>query len=138
MRPKETIINSLFEIAKELDTKALGVRTRMVAAVLNKGKVVAVGHNSKKTHPLQGKFSKNEHAIYLHAEVDAIKNAIRKVGVDALEGMDVIVVRAKKVRGQGWVFGDSKPCPGCERCIAHFNFKNTYYYRDGTLESFED
>ncbi len=135
MRPNDALIESLFTIATELNTKELGIRTRMVAAVLRRGKVISIGHNSKKSHPMQSKFSKNQHAIYLHAEIDAIKNAIRSVGVDNISGVDIVIVRAKTDNiNKVFTHGNSKPCSGCMRAIAHFDLNEIWFHENGSFE----
>lgn len=93
-----------------------GMSNAHLAAALvdRKGKIISYGFNSSKTHPLQAKFSKNEHAIHLHAEVDAIRNAL-KMGLD-IEGTTMLVARALKDGTPAL----AKPCEGCQRALVHF------------------
>ena len=53
-----------------------GLRARLAACVVYKRDIVSFGINQLKSHPFQAKFSKNEDSIFLHAETDAIKNAL--------------------------------------------------------------
>ena len=75
------IFNETFKLAQSVEP----VRgARIAAAVVRKGKVVSFGYNHKKSHPFQAKFCKNNHAVFFHAEVHAIKNALNSVNVDDL------------------------------------------------------
>ena len=73
-----------------------GLREKFAAAVVYRNRIVSVGINSMKSHPMQAKYSKNEHAIFLHAEVAAIKNALREIEVDDLSKCDIYITRVKK------------------------------------------
>src|SRR3990167_9016321 len=50
---------------------------KMCALLVTKDGHVHIGYNRYKTHPLQARFGKNDRAIYLHAEIDAIVQAAR-------------------------------------------------------------
>ena len=56
-----------------------GLREKFAAAVVYRNRIISVGMNSMKSHPLAAKYRKNPHAIFLHAEVAAIKNALREI-----------------------------------------------------------
>ena len=75
---------------------------------------------------------KNEHAVYLHAEVAAIKNALREIDVDDFSKCDIYITRVKKEAPftKKFVWGLAKPCIGCERAIAEFGLKRTIYTCD--------
>ena len=55
---------------------------RLAAGVWHKNNLVGLGVNSYKTDPFQAKYGKHEHAIHLHAEIAAIKNAARQMDRD--------------------------------------------------------
>jgi tRNA(Arg) A34 adenosine deaminase TadA len=101
-------------------------RIKLAAGVVFKNRLVAVGVNSYKSHPLMSKFGKNPEAIYLHAEVDAIKNALRVLSLQELEKSDILVVRVKR-DGHDYKTCLAKPCEGCARAIEAFNLRNLYY-----------
>lgn len=115
---------TLFDLAVAND----GVRGRikLAAGVVYKNRLVAVGKNSYKSHPLMSKFGKNPEAIYLHAEVDAIKNALRVLSLQELEKSDILVVRVRR-EGHDFQTCLAKPCEGCMRAITTFNLRNLYY-----------
>ena len=101
-------------------------RFKMSAGVVYKKQLIATGVNSYKTHPLMARYGENEHKIFLHAEVDAIKNALRLITQEQLSQSILYVIRVK--RGTcGWEYALSKPCLGCQRMIAEFNIKETLW-----------
>lgn len=102
-------------------------RSRHAAAVVYKRKVIAYGINRLKTHPFHQQFSKNDQSIFLHAETDAIKNALKKIDQETLKRCTLYVMRLDlndKV-------ALSKPCEGCQKAIATFDIKNVVYSLDG-------
>lgn len=116
-----------------------GVRGKykIAAGIVFKRHLVATGVNSYKTHPMMWEFGKNKDSLFLHAEVDAIKNALRLISVDQLSKSDLYIVRVKRVDGEReWISGLAKPCRGCQRAIETFNLKNVHYTTDeNTVET---
>lgn len=91
-----------------------------MACVLTDGHNTVVGFNQRKSHPLQLRFNKhNPQAIYLHAEMDAIRQVIRLQGAD-LSGFKMYVAR---VHRDGEV-ACAKPCKGCQSAILAFNIRS--------------
>ena len=105
---------------------------KFAAAIVYRNRIISVGMNSMKSHPLQAKYRKNPHAVFLHAEIAAIKNALREVEVDDLAKCDIYIARVKRPNQftKKYVFGLSKPCCGCQRAIAEFGLKRTIYTTD--------
>lgn len=95
----------------------------LAAAVVKSNKIIAFGYNQRKTHPMQLRFARNEQSIYLHAEIDAIKNALKEVSVEDLSNCILYVVRTKKDFSEGL----AKPCKGCKMAIATFGIKKVIY-----------
>lgn len=124
----EGILHTLAKIAEANDDSNI----RFAAAVVYRDKIISVGFNHKKSHPFQAKFAKNPHAVFLHAEVHAIKNALREMPVTDLTKCDLYITRVKKPRSfaDKFIWGLSKPCPGCERAIVEFGIKRTIYTCD--------
>ena len=90
-----------------------------------------------KSHPFQAQFSKNEEAIYWHAETNAVYNALRVCDVDDLKRMTLYVARTRHPEDGGrnqWIWGNSRPCEGCMSCLDKFKIKQTIYTLDGTGE----
>lgn len=117
------ILNQLHTLATDVERSS---RSKIVAALVYKGKIVSYGRNQIKTHPLQKKFKKHPKAIFLHAEIDAIRNALRRYSVDDLLKMDLYIARSKN-EGVKDVWGLAKPCSGCSRAIDHFELNSVYY-----------
>jgi len=100
---------------------------RLTSAIIYKNSIISFGANSYKTDPFQARWSKNDHAIHLHAEVNAIKNAIKRGGVDILKRSTLYIARVRSINGTGYERAMAKPCIGCRRCIAEFGIKNVVY-----------
>ena len=98
-----------------------------------RNKIIAIGTNQKKSHPFQKKYAPNEDAIYLHAEVAAIKNALRHIDEKVLAKSTLYICRIKRTgdKNSPFTWGISKPCVGCQRAIATFNIKNVVYSEEG-------
>ena len=90
---------------------------RMAAIIVTKDGREYVGFNSKKTHPLMAKFGKNEKAICLHAEVDAIRQSVRCKA--ELAGSTMYIARVDR-KGLPRL---AKPCIGCRRAIISFGIR---------------
>lgn len=126
------------QIFKELEKQAWKnsdplIRARHASAIVYRKKILSFGFNQKKTHPLQGKFQKNIHANFLHAEIDAIKNYCKSgQNVNFLEKCDLFVIRVKY---SNWhktnqIIGNSCPCIGCFQAIESFGFNRVLYTID--------
>ena len=123
-------IKSLISVAEEIEEP---VRCfRLAAGIIHKNILVSVGTNSYKTDPFQARFGSTIHAIHLHAEVSAIKSALRRLSIDDLQKATLVVVRVKK-KDHNKVYNATmaKPCIGCQRCIAEFGIRSVYYTTDG-------
>lgn len=123
------IINLLAKVAVDIPVP-VRLNSRLAAAVVYRGDIVAFGTNVMKTHPFQARYAKNDKAIFLHAETSAIRNALKEISIDELEASILYVVRVKSTPTHGSVFGLSRPCCGCQRCIETFGIKNVYYTLD--------
>ncbi len=123
----DQIIDSLVQLAADLENPAGG--SRLAAAVVHKGRIIAYGFNKKKTDPFQAKRGKNKHAIYLHAETDAIKKALRHIDLQTLSRCTLIVVRVKRPGSfsPDWIRAKSRPCLGCRRAALEFDLRRVIY-----------
>lgn len=99
---------------------------RIAAAVVYKGSIISVGTNSYKTDPLQAKYSKNEHAIFMHAEILAIKRALKILSKEEMKKAHLYVVRRKNAAGI-MQDGLAKPCIGCQRAIDDVQIQKVIY-----------
>lgn len=122
-----------FDILRKVaETVEPVARQRLAACLVYKNQIVAMGINKKKTHPFQQQYSKNEDAIYLHAENDCIVNALRTLSSVDLKKCSLYIMRIKKrdEKAKKYISGLAKPCCGCQRAIAQFDIKNVYYSLD--------
>lgn len=79
------------------------------------------GFNQKKTHPLQKKFQRNKYQVWLHAEIDAIQQALRVE--DSISESILYVARTdaqNEVR-------NASPCEGCLEAIYHFGIHRVMF-----------
>lgn len=110
-----------------------------IGAILVRGKhQVAQGVNLRKSHPIQEKWGVNPYAIFLHAEIATIINALRRDEDMTFSETTMYVGRAKKYlvhkrRGTnavcGW--GLSQPCSGCTEALKHYGINRVVYSIDG-------
>lgn len=111
-------IEIALEVARNNPIKKL---PQMGAVIVDKkGKLLSYGINSKKSNPFAAKYGRHPDAIYPHAEISAIKSAIKKGGIEQLEGGTIFVARVKK-NGTPAL---AKPCSGCARAIYEFGIHN--------------
>jgi deoxycytidylate deaminase len=127
------VLRLLSVIASDVPQMTKRSRARLAAAVVYKNQIVAVGTNQKKSHPFQHRYSPTEDAIYLHAETDVIKNALKNIDEKQLAKATLYICRVKHTAGSGspLTWGLSKPCDGCDKAIATFNIKNVVYSLEG-------
>jgi len=102
---------------------------RLAAAIILKHQIIAYGFNSYKSSYIQRKFASNKDRVFLHAEIAAIKNALRFIDIDSLSKCKLLVCRASmKDNKLQWAL--AKPCSGCTRAIITFGIKKVYYTVD--------
>lgn len=121
---------SVWDTLKTLAEDVTPVRNAKVAAcVVYKGRIVSFGVNEKKSDPFQSRFAENEHKIYRHAEVTAIKNALKRISSSKLAKSTLYVVRVKRLhsKAEDWVLGLAKPCAGCQSCIDEYGIGKVQY-----------
>lgn len=100
-----------------------GVGKGKLAAALTKGRfLLGTGVNLAKSHPLQARFADRPDRLWLHAEMDALRKALREYG-DKIEGATMWVARAKK-NGQA---GMACPCKGCQSALRFFGVKEVIF-----------
>ena len=107
-------------------------RAKLAAAVVLKGRVISTGRNQYKSHPFAAQFSKNDEAIFLHAETNAIVNSLNHIDKEDLRKATLYIYRVKHPDNnkRKFINGLAKPCKGCMRAIAEFDFKRVVYTTD--------
>lgn len=105
---------------------------RVAAAIVQRNTIVSIGTNQYKSHPFQLKYGRNADSIYLHAETDAIRRALRKLDVDDLSRCTLYITRLKYDghRKKKSILGLSCPCAGCMRAIVQFEIKKVIFSCD--------
>lgn len=91
---------------------------KLGAAIFAKKRLISVGANNAKTHPLSRFYGR---PVTVHAEMQAIIRA--KNVVESLEGMVLVVARIKR-NGE---IGMARPCSGCEAIIRRNGIKEVWY-----------
>jgi deoxycytidylate deaminase len=124
-------INMLSKLAADIENPVAG-NARLAACVVYRNDIIAFGINEKKSHPFQARYGKNSNCVYLHAETSAIKNSLKYITQDELIKSTLYICRVKfhDADKKKMVFGLSRPCPGCFRCINTFGIKNVVYTLD--------
>jgi len=123
----EAILEFLGKVAEDSADPLL--TARLAAAIVYKGDIVSIGVNKMKSHPFQMRYAKMPKSIFLHAETDAIKNALKRIDQDTLSRSTLYISRIRYYDNtkQLVTYGLAKPCIGCQRAIATFNIKNVCY-----------
>lgn len=131
MDPNLKYFEYLWPLARDIEPVA---DCRLAACLVYKNDIISVGVNRKKSHPFMLRFSRHEDAIYLHAETDAIKNALKSYDEEFLQRCRLYVLRVKKPQeySKHYITGMAKPCSGCQRALATFNIRDCFYSLDGT------
>ncbi len=91
------------------------VTHQLCALVVSKNRVLSVGYNQPKTHPI----SRDTEMQQLHAEMSAVLRCAESV----MEGAEVIVVRIKHSGKPGL----AKPCGACQGILKRFGVRRVFY-----------
>lgn len=96
------------------------------AAAIYKGQLIALGWNTRKTHPAQARYNSRERGFdgyrfnsTIHAEMMLI-NKIKYLDIN-FSKLKVFVWRGKQSPRI------SKPCPACERALRDLGIKHVFY-----------
>jgi tRNA(Arg) A34 adenosine deaminase TadA len=111
-----------FELARRISAKSDHPRCKLGAVIVNKNRVIGIGFNRMRTHPLSPHPFK-----HLHAEIDATIG----IPVEDLLGADIYVYRA---RLDGSI-GLAKPCPTCSGYLSRVGIKHAHFTTYGGYAS---
>lgn len=125
----------IFQMLTRLAMKSPGVsngRVRMAAGIVYRRHLVATGVNQMKTHPMMMGEGYREDQLYMHAEVDAIRNALKLLTAEELSKSTLAIVRVKRphIGAKTWIHGLAKPCPGCQTIIESFGITDVVWTED--------
>lgn len=116
-----------------VDNEGVRRRFKLAAAIAHKKTIISIGLNEMRTHPLQGKFKKNNDSLFLHAEIAAIANALNHISKEDLRNSTLYVYRVKRkssLNHRDWIDGIAQPCEGCRSAISAFGIKRVIYSTD--------
>lgn len=126
MNNHDKILSVLDEVTRSIDRPVRNIR--ISAAVVYKKQIISIGTCQNKTHPFQQYYASNPNAIYLHAEIDAIQQAVRLIGKEKMRHCNLYVHRLRKLgRFGNYVWAIAKPCSGCHRCVLDHGLDNIIY-----------
>lgn len=114
------MINDAIKLAKSNNIILL---PKMAAIIYKRKKILGVGMNSYKSHPMQKRFSIDDKKIFLHAEIDALKNALKEHDASELIGAEIIVARIMKNGKCGF----AKPCDICQKALTEYKLSGIYW-----------
>ena len=119
-----------------IESGGYGQRVPMAAGIVYKRHLIATGTNQPKSHPLMLTQGYRDDQRYRHAEVDAIRNALRLITAEQLKQCEIHVVRVKRPYGgsNSWVHGLAKPCAGCANVIENYGIEKIHWTEDETKE----
>lgn len=125
----EDKIDKVFETLSLIANDVVPVsRAKIAACLYYKKKIISIGTCQMKTHPFQVEYQRNDHSCFLHAEIDAIKKAINRIGEAEIKKCVLFVCRVRTNTTRNKVsFGLAKPCDGCQKCIDNYGIKEVYY-----------
>lgn len=120
------ILNHLAQIASEVEPVAAA---RLAAAIVYGNDIVSIGYNERRSHTFQARFSKNEDAIYMHAENAAIYRATKEIRRKDFGKTTLYVCRVKCLQEdqQVLIHGMACPCNGCMKAVNSFGIKTVVY-----------
>jgi len=114
---------------KCLNTVDRPVSGKNICACLydKRGKIISTGINSfNKSHPIQERFGSDSYKIFLHAEIDAVVRALRKVKYDSLSGFNLAITRVCQDGSDAQAF----PCDGCIEALKYYKCDSITYFDD--------
>jgi deoxycytidylate deaminase len=115
----------LLRSAHDIVLSSPQMRYKHVAWILQKNRIVSIGVNSCRTHPIAKRLKIKKLAEGQCAEL----NACLKVGLSHKDGLpdfsrfDMLIVRINKSGN----FGNSRPCAGCRELIRQCGFHKVWY-----------
>lgn len=119
-----------------IDNPGVNNRMKLASAIVLKRDIISVGINTMRSHPVQKKYGKNDQAIFLHAEINAIVNSLNHIDKNDLRKADLYVYRVKKdvsnPKHYKWIDGMSCPCEGCMSAIDAFKIRRVVHTTEET------
>ena len=95
----------------------------LCAVLVKGGSVLSIGYNQRETHALIDAYRASEFCNTMHAEVDAVLKARKKI---RLEGCKIYVIRLRRDK----TLGMARPCAMCRACMSAYGIKKMFYTLD--------
>jgi len=102
------------------------LRCRHFSFILDRNRIISIGLNSLKTHPLNLKYNyvnKNNEKISDIVGTHSELSAVIKLGEEDCSGLTIVNTRINRNNQLDY----SAPCRGCCDMIQQLNFKNIYF-----------
>lgn len=102
------------------------LRCRHFSFILDRNRIISIGLNSPKTHPLNLKYNyvnKNNQKISDIVGTHSELSAVIKLGEEDCSGLTLVNTRINRNNQLDF----SAPCSGCCDMINQLNFKNVYF-----------
>lgn len=119
--------NKIIEVTYALINKHnADLRCRHFSFILDRNRIISIGMNSLKTHPLNLKYNyvnKNKESISNIVGTHSELNAVIKLGIEDCSKLTLVNTRINRNN----MLDFSAPCSGCSDMIKQLNFKNVYY-----------
>jgi deoxycytidylate deaminase len=97
----------------------VSLRNTHIAFLIKKSKIVHIGWNKYKSHPINNSHPYHDGFVALHAEMDVILKANKEF----LTNYNIVVVR---INGLGQIT-NSRPCNGCQSIIRQVGINKVWF-----------
>jgi len=119
--------NKIIEVSYALINKHnADLRCRHFSFILDRNRIISIGFNSPKTHPLNLKYNyvnkmkqNISNIVGTHSEL----NAVIRLGEEDCSGLTLINTRINRNNELDY----SAPCSGCRDMAEQLSFKHIYY-----------
>jgi len=119
--------NKIIEVTYALINKHnADLRCRHFSFILDRNRIISIGMNSTKTHPMNLKYNyinKNKENISDIVGTHSELNAVIKLGEEDCSKLTLVNTRINRNN----LLDHSAPCYGCSDMIKQLNFKNVYH-----------
>ena len=121
-----------FSIARQVAENSDFTKTHVGCVIVYKNSVIASGHNTNKTHPMQKKYNRirsgrledDGFAPKMHAEIMALSK-LSEEDIDTRK-LCLYTYRIRKDKD----FGMARPCPSCMQAIKDMGIRKICYTTD--------
>lgn len=116
---RQNFVNKHIQLATKVAHTGIHDQYKIGATLIKQGKVISVGANSYKTHPISGVKT-------LHAEIQAI------IGVRWVDISGAIIF-VSRINTNGKI-GMAKPCGTCQQTLRKYGIRKAYFTTATSIE----